>query len=101
MWFVQAGIEREWCSLGTTTIFAEYRNDEAGLASTSTTINGSQVTSSDIDFLALGVVQNVSAAALDLYAIYRHTDGDASTENGLETDLDGFDMVITGARIQF
>jgi len=101
MWFVQAGIEREWCSLGTTTIFAEYRNDEAGLASTSTTIGGSQVTSSDIDFLALGVVQNVSAAALDLYAIYRHTDGDASTENGLTTDLDEFDMVITGARIQF
>ena len=40
-------------------------------------------------------------SALDLYAIYRHTEGDVSTQNGLSTDLDGFDMVITGARIQF
>jgi hypothetical protein len=101
MWFVQAGIEQKWCDLGKTTIFGEFRNDNSGLASTSTTFDGARVTGSDIDFWAAGVVQNVESAAMDLYVIYRHTDGDISTEGGSSTDLDGFDMVISGARIQF
>ena len=30
MWFIQAGIEQKFCPLGTTTIFGEYRHDDAG-----------------------------------------------------------------------
>ncbi|MCC7252875.1 porin [Hyphomicrobium sp.] len=93
-WFVQAGIERKFIPLGRTTIFGEYRNDEAGL-----TANG---LSSDLDFWAAGIVQNIDAAAMDLYVIYRNASGDAALRaTGVSTELEDLDMVITGARIQF
>jgi hypothetical protein len=83
-WFVQAGIERKFIPLGKTTIFGEYRNDQVDF------------TGADLDFYAAGVVQNIEAAAMDLYVMYRHAEGDVD-----DTALDEFDMVITGARIQF
>jgi hypothetical protein len=38
---------------------------------------------------------------MDLYAIYRHADGDYINAAGGNVEIDDFDMVITGARIQF
>jgi hypothetical protein len=38
---------------------------------------------------------------MDLYVIYRHADGDLTNSIDTTADLDAFDMVITGARIQF
>ena len=38
---------------------------------------------------------------MDLYVIYRHAEGDFTDAQGVNVDLDDFDMVITGARIQF
>ncbi len=98
-WFIQAGIEQKWMSLGKTTLFGEYRNDQAG-----SNVNGATIRtqSADLDFWAAGIVQNVDAAAMDLYLIYRHADGDVLVgTNAASTKLDDFDMLITGARIQF
>jgi predicted porin len=92
MWFVQAGIEQKWFSIGKTTIFGEYRTDEVGLSKAAD--------SSNLDFWAAGLVQTVDAAAMDLYVIYRSAEGDF-TKAGVKTDLDTLDMVISGARIQF
>ncbi len=36
-WFVQAGIERKFIHVGTTTIFGEYRRDDAGFTGTAFT----------------------------------------------------------------
>jgi len=95
VWIVQPGIEKKWHPIGKTTIFAEYRHDEPG------SNNNKDVLGADIDFYAAGVVQNVEAAAMDLYAIYRHAEGDYTTKAGANVGLDDFDMLITGARIQF
>jgi hypothetical protein len=38
---------------------------------------------------------------MDVYVMYRHADGDITNSIGTTADLDAFDMVITGARIQF
>jgi predicted porin len=94
VWFVQGGIEQKWVPLGKTTIFGEFRHDDAG-----TNIGKTQ--SADIDHWAGGVVQNIENAAMDLYMIYRHSEGDFVDAGGNSIDLDDFDMVITGARIQF
>ncbi len=94
VWLVQPGIEHKWHPLGKTTIFGEYRHDEPGS-------NGATVQNADIDFWAGGVVQNIEAAAMDLYAIYRHSEGDYTTTGGVFVPIDDFDMVISGARIQF
>jgi hypothetical protein len=106
MWFVQAGIEQKFMPLGKTTIFGEYRHDDAGSALGAVGGGGTQsirLQSSSLDNYAFGVVQNVDAAAMDLYVIYRHASGD--TINGgagfVKTDIEDFDMIITGARIQF
>ncbi len=38
---------------------------------------------------------------MDLYVIYRHSEGELTNATHHETELDDFDMVMTGARIQF
>jgi predicted porin len=92
-WFIQAGIERKWIPLGKTNIFAEYRNDDVGARSTKSD-------SSNFDFWAVGIVQNLEGADMSLYTQYRHFEGDF-TKGVTKTDLDDFDMVISGAKINF
>ncbi|MGE0053286.1 MAG: porin [Hyphomicrobium sp.] len=105
LWFVQAGIEQKFIDLGKTTIFGEYRKDNAGSRTDSSFGVGSNpvgfVQDSNLKFWAAGVVQNIDAAAMDLYLIYRHADGNTTNSVGDTLDLDAFDMVMTGARIQF
>jgi hypothetical protein len=100
VWFVQPGIEHKWHPLGKTTIFGEYRHDDPG-ASLTTPANVLVSQGANLNFWAGGVVQNVEAAAMDLYAIYRHADGDFTNAAGTKVSLDNFDMVIVGALIQF
>ncbi len=95
--------KRSSSPLGKTTVFGEYRNDEAG-ANQSITIGGvnqGNIRGSDLDFWAAGVVQNIENAAMDLYVIYRHSEGDVDTAVGGNFAVDDFDMLISGARIQF
>ncbi len=92
-WFIQAGIERKWIPLGKTNIFAEYRHDNVGF-------RGSASDSSEFNFWAAGLIQNIEASDLTLYAQYRHFEGEF-TNGGTTTDLDDFDMVITGAKLNF
>ena len=107
MYFVQAGIEKKFMPLGITTIFGEYRKNEngsnPGKSLFGAASNTNYVQSSDVDNWAVGVVQNIDAAAMDLYVIYRHSDGDVTSgaAGSTRTSLDDFDMVMTGARIQF
>jgi hypothetical protein len=92
-WFVQAGIERKFFPLGKTTVFGEYRHDDVGVSKAGN--------SSDLDFWAAGVVQNIENAAMDLYVIYRHAEGDYVNTANTSIDLADWDMLMTGARIQF
>ncbi len=103
VWFVQAGIERKWCPLGKTTVYGMYRHDDPGsnLGKNTGGTSATYIQDSDFDFLSGGVVQNIENAAMDLYVIYRHSEGDFTNHAGATFDLDDFDMVISGARIQF
>lgn len=98
-WMIQPGIEKKWLPLGTTTIFGEYRHDEPGA---NVNAANAQVTQgADIDFWSGGVVQNIEPAAMDLYIMYRHAEGDFINPAGATISLDDFDQVIAGSRIQF
>ncbi len=98
-WFIQPGIEHKWLPLGKTTVFGEYRHDDAGANLDGK--NAFVTHGADINFWAGGVVQNIEAAAMDLYVIYRHADGDYRNKADVLTNIDNFDMVIGGAMIQF
>ncbi|GAA6212096.1 hypothetical protein NBRC116602_18370 [Hyphomicrobiales bacterium 4NK60-0047b] len=81
---IKAGIQQRWNSLGKTTLYGEYVNaedDEVGEA----------------DVYGFGVVQKVDAAAMELYAGFRHYEADL--DSGVATE--DFVTVITGARIKF
>ena len=115
LWYVQAGIERKFFPIGKSTIFGEYRQDDRGSnvafatgdGSTNATFGNGDLRSADLEFWSAGVVQNIDAAAMDLYVIYRHSDGDLTLATGVngigrnKVELDDMDMVITGARIKF
>lgn len=102
-WFIQAGIEKAFSPLGTTTVFGQYRHDDGGsnVGATFTGVAADYLHDSSIDFWSAGVVQNISSAAMDLYVLYRHAEGDMTSVNGNSRSIDDFDMIITGARIQF
>jgi hypothetical protein len=104
-WFIQGGIEQKWIPLGKTTIFGEYRHDDVGSRTGKNfAVDGGAsgyVHDGDLNFWAAGVVQSIDNAAMDLYVMYRHADGDITNSVGDTADLDAFDMVITGAMIKF
>jgi hypothetical protein len=101
-WFVQPGIEHKWCSLGKTLIFGHYRHDDAGS-------NPGRTVSSSLNFAQAGIIQNLEKADMSIYAIYQFANGDvignaATRANGApigETSIDGFNLVVTGAKINF
>jgi predicted porin len=94
VWFVQPGIEKKWNDLGKTTIFGEYRHDDAGA-------NPAASLGADLDFWGAGIAQGIEKADLLLYALYRHGSGDYVKTDGTPTKLDDFDMLITGAKMNF
>jgi hypothetical protein len=106
MWFIQVGIEQKWHPIGKTTIFGQYRHDDAG--SDPSANNGAAsnfIQSADLNFWAGGLVQNVEAAAMDFYVMYRHADGNVTFAgngaNSGDKSIDDFQAVIAGALIKF
>lgn len=105
-WFyVRGGLKRKWFAIGSTSIYGEYSEGYDGL-------NGraeagfAEVADSEVEVFGFGIVQNIDAAALELYAGYRHFEADISgiaaaggpVTNGSFEDLD---VAWTGARIRF
>lgn len=97
-WFIQPGIERKWLPLGDTTIYAQYRKDDAGA-------NPGKTLDADLKFWSAGVVQEIDAAAMSLYLMYRHADGSFVTPTAVNGatfhSIDAFQQVIGGAQIKF
>ncbi|HET6388166.1 porin [Hyphomicrobium sp.] len=104
MYFIQGGIEQKWLALGKTTVFGEYRHDDGGSknnASIPVGFGGGSLSSTSLNFIGAGVIQNIEPAALDLYVMYRHADGDITSTNDNTVSLDAFDAVIAGALMRF
>jgi hypothetical protein len=139
-WLIQAGISKNFWGYGNTSFYGEYgiandwgadftnpatgtigRNFGAPAGTTGfTPVNG--VTATEMRMWGLGVVQNISAAATDLYLGYRHFDATincvaandalgnvcagASAPVGTNPvtktlPTDGIDVIVMGARVLF
>jgi predicted porin len=128
LYYVQVGIEKKWYALGKTTVFGTYRHDDVGARGTfggpaglglavadedadGDTIPNYLVSGSDVDTWGGGVVQNIEAAAMDLYLIYSHIDGDfdalcidgktCALNSVTNIELNSLQLLQAGARIQF
>jgi hypothetical protein len=74
-YYIKAGIRQRWNPLGHTVLFGEYGNNDDKL---SNNLWAAGATSSNLDQWGLGVVQEVDAAAMSLFAIYRAYEGDVT-----------------------
>ena len=111
MFYVQAGIEKNWFGYGATTLFAEYERFDSGFRITQGPVGpapGTFFTGAETRIWGIGINQNFESAALDLYVSYRHIDSEADSGTFAATVSDvvrenyqGFDEVYAGARIKF
>lgn len=106
-WYIKAGWTTKFTTLGNTHFYGEYggnkdafRNDQAcGSAAGDGCIFGAQVASSDSTRWGLGVVQEIDAAAMSLWAKWRHHELDWVDVNGVAGSADNVDMFLAGAVI--
>ncbi len=77
-WYINGGVERAFTSRGKTTFYGEYGQYEDG---------------DDDTMYGLGVVQAFDAAAMDIYAQYRHVEED--------DNQDSFQTIVLGTKIKF
>lgn len=73
VWHVEAGIEKNWFGIGNTTLFGEFSNHSFDRQGTNGTSAG---TFFDGSFWGVGFVQQIAAAASDIYVGYRKYDVD-------------------------
>jgi hypothetical protein len=78
-YYIKAGIRQRWNPLGHTVLFGEYGNNNDKM-SNQLWVDG--VSSSNLDQWGLGVVQEIDAAAMSLWAIYRNYEGDVTCRAG-------------------
>jgi predicted porin len=114
-WAVEAGIHKKWIDLGPTTIFAQYYDFEGGANARQSVAAGDAINSfgagaariftSEVEMFGLGIAQDIKAADMKLYALYRHYETDVSLSQGVvvqdSRSLEDLDILMTGAIIKF
>lgn len=82
-WSVRGGLSKDWFGIGKTVLYGEYHSWQ----------NGNN-TGIDADIWGVGVVQNIDAAAMELFLAYKnYSINQAGTED--------INLVIIGSRIKF
>jgi hypothetical protein len=121
-WAVEAGVEKKWIDLGKTTIFGQYYDYDGGANENRAVdgpdggvsdplnpfaVNDAAIFSTGIQMWGVGVVQGIDAAAMHLYAYYRHYEADLTLLDpgagppATPVDLEDLDIVMGGAIIKF
>lgn len=110
MFYLKAGLKRKVFALGSTTFYGEYgQKDDTFTAG----MYDAGVNTSEMDHYGIGIVQNVDAAAMQMWLSWRHYEGDVNCIDqaagscagiGLaqgNNSLEEFDLVKFGALINF
>ena len=105
-WHLQGGVRRNWFGIGDTSLYAEY-GVHRGWQGTAAAVTLAGTSADKLSIWGVGVVQNIDAAAMELYLGYRNykldgvtfvTAGIAVVVNGPAKDVD---VIAAGARIKF
>jgi len=94
-WHLAGGISQNFFGIGKTVLFGEYGNHSDML-----TFANVAVTSSDATNWGVGILQNIDAAAMEIFLAYKHFEGDFAAGAAV-TNLRDMNMVIMGTRISF
>ncbi|MEQ8822805.1 MAG: porin [Filomicrobium sp.] len=112
MFYLKAGLKRKLVALGSTTFYGEYGQKDDTFTSDMYDLG---VNNSELEHFGIGVVQNVDAAAMQLWLAWRHYEGDVTCDSAVavsgscgdlglaegSNDLEEFDVVKFGALINF
>jgi hypothetical protein len=90
IWLIQAGITKNWFGLGNTSLYGEYGNADDFLKS------AGAANTSEVKFWGIGVVQQLDAAAMEVYLGLRSFETQANA-----VSADDLNLVHGGARIRF
>ena len=111
LWYVQAGISKNWTGLGNTVLYGEYARVDDGIicgAGACQPFGGNAsdiIDSSKATVWGLGVVQHIDAAAMELYLAYRRYSAEVHSPEGNFIEgtesYNSMDVVVGGARIRF
>jgi hypothetical protein len=108
-WYVAAGINRRFNSLGKTTIFGEYGSYDDANAGTSPagfTAANTVISSTDTEHWGVGVLQNIDSAAMELSIGYRNYSLDVTTDvvgggSAVNESVEDLDLFLVQGRIKF
>jgi hypothetical protein len=112
LYYLNGGIAKNWTGLGNTVFYGEYARVNDGLTGLSSdpldadNIANGAVTDSHATVWGLGVVQNIDAAAMEVFLAYRRYSASIDTARQGATpartlDYNDMDVVMGGARIKF
>lgn len=105
--YLKSGLKRKFFTIGSSTIYGEYgQKDDAFTAA----MFDAGVRNTELDHYGVGFVQNIDAAAMQLWVAWRHYEGDITCGGGAAcganlaagtNSLDEFDLVKIGGLINF
>jgi hypothetical protein len=95
MWYLNGGISKNWTGLGNTVLYGEYARVNNALDNFGTS-GATFIANTDSTVWGLGVVQNIDAAAMELFLAYKNFSADVPGQ-----DIKDFDVVLGGARVKF
>ena len=97
-WVVQAGVKRNWFGIGNTSLYGEYIRSNDWLDAHLASLPGAQL-DSRVNTWGIGMVQNIDAAAMELYMGYRNHS--FSALGAANANIEDFSTFVAGARIRF
>jgi len=115
-WDVEIGIQKEFVALGDSTLWGGYTQADDGIGGFGATrsiapgnipsvLVPTEITGSHTEKWYVAFDQELEAAAMSLYIVYQHIEGDLdlvdSALNPVNAPIDGFDVIYTGGRIYF
>ncbi|HWB44512.1 MAG TPA: hypothetical protein VG900_03660 [Hyphomicrobiaceae bacterium] len=104
LWYVVGGISKNWFGMGNTALYGEWGRIDDG-ASGTVTAGGDSLFDTRVDMWGLGVVQNIDAAAMEMFLSYRDYSASFGSLAGAPYDvgqgLNDMRILMAGARIKF
>ena len=82
LWQIQGGIAQNWFGIGKTVLYGEYARGSNLQATFSTAVALSAATENDYTMWGVGIVQNIDAAATEIYLAYRRHSLDRDIAGG-------------------
>jgi hypothetical protein len=104
-YYIKGGINKQWSPLGNTSIYGEFGQfDDTAVGDFDGGTNYDFVTGSEAKVYGFGIVQHIDAAAMQLYAGFRHYEVDLDVTNmgaAATANIEDFTTVLVGGRIDF